>query len=169
MKALVVYESMWGNTRQVATAIAEGLGGVPVTQVDHVDADDLKDLDLLVVGGPTQAFSMSRSSTRRDAVAKGAPASQEGMGVREWLDALPADLTAAVATFDTRATTVRHLPGSAAKSAAKEIKRHHGGRVVDQESFYVLDMEGPLAEGELDRARAWAAKLAHAVPASSRS
>lgn len=169
MKALVVYESMWGNTRQVATAIAEGLGGVPVAEVADVKAGDLGDLDLLVVGGPTHAFSMSRASTRRDAAQKGAPAGRGDLGIREWLDALPSDLTAAVATFDTRATTVRHLPGSAAKSAAKEIKRHHGGRVVDQESFYVLDMEGPLADGELDRARAWAAKLAHAVPASSRS
>jgi flavorubredoxin len=169
MRALVVYESMWGNTRQVATAIAEGLGGVPVTEVNDVGADDLKDLDLLVVGGPTHAFSMSRASTRREAAEKGAPAGHEGMGIREWLDALPPDLTAAVATFDTRATKVRHLPGSAARSAAKEIKRHHRGRVVDQESFYVLDMEGPLMEGELDRARAWAAALAHAVPASPRT
>jgi hypothetical protein len=169
MKALVVYESMWGNTRQVANAIAEGLGGVPATEVGTVDADELKDLDLLVVGGPTHAFSMSRASTRRDAAQKGATGGHDDLGIREWLDALPSDLTAAVATFDTRATKVRHLPGSAARSAAKEIKRHHGGRVVDQESFYVLDMEGPLMEGELDRARSWAASLAHAVPASPRS
>jgi hypothetical protein len=65
----------------------------------------------------------------------------------------------AVATFDTRVDTVRHLPGSAAKKAAKEVRRHHLGRVVASESFYVGDTQGPLLDGELARARAWGEEL----------
>ena len=161
MKALVVFESMWGNTEQVAQAVAGGLeSGVPVEVLDVSGdvPDDLSGIDLLVVGGPTHAFSMSRQSTREDAVTKGAPAGHAKRGIREWLDGLPkAELS--VATFDTRVDKVRHLPGSAAKRAAKEVRRHHLGRVVDSESFYVADMEGPLLAGELERAEAWGHEL----------
>jgi len=161
MKALVVFESMWGNTEQVARAVAGGLqstGPVEVLDVSGEVPDDLSGIDLLVVGGPTHAFSMSRPTTRDDAVNRGAPSGHAKRGIREWLDGLPAaDL--AVATFDTRVGKVRHLPGSAAKKAAKEVRRHHLGRVVDTESFYVDDMEGPLVDGELDRARAWGLEL----------
>jgi hypothetical protein len=90
----------------------------------------------------------------------GAPAGADERGLREWLGALPADLSVPVATFDTRVTAVRNLPGSAAKAAGKELKRHHHGRVVDRRSFYVEGSDGPLADGELDRAAAWGAELA---------
>jgi hypothetical protein len=161
MRALVIYESMWGNTEQVAKAVAHGLEdscAVEVCDVSGRVPGELRDVDLLVVGGPTHAFSMSRASTRADAVTKGAPAGHEKRGIREWLDALPAsDLP--VATFDTRVGTVRHLPGSAAKKAAKEVRRHHLGKVVDSESFYVADMAGPLLDGEVGRAEAWGSGL----------
>lgn len=162
MKALVIYESMWGNTEQVARAVARGLQhSGPVEVLDVSEAPQATgSVELLVVGGPTHAFSMSRSSTREDAVNKGARGGHEGRGIREWLDGLPAaDL--AVATFDTRVGKVRHLPGSAAKKAAKEVRRHHLGRVVDSESFWVDDMEGPLLDGELDRAEEWGRSLTH--------
>lgn len=161
MKVLVVYESMWGNTRDIAETIAERLGpDVPVIDVTQAPPQLPPDLDLLVVGGPTHAFSMSRDSTRRDAVQKGAPTGHESIGIREWLEALPAADTIDVATFDTRVSKVRRLPGSAAKAAGKAVRHSHLGRVVASESFYVDDMEGPLHEGELDHARAWAASLA---------
>ena len=169
MKVLVVYESMWGNTEKVARAVAEGLkdgGPVEVRDVAQEVPTDLAGLDLLVVGGPTHAFSMSRLSTREDAVAKGAPPGHEGLGIREWLDSLPeADL--AVATFDTRVGKVRHLPGSAARKAAKEVRRHRVGHVLDTESFFVADLEGPLLDGELDRAVAWGGQLAGRSAAQS--
>jgi len=169
MKVLVVYESMWGNTEKVARAVAEGLkdgGPVEVRDVAQEVPTDLAGLDLLVVGGPTHAFSMSRPSTREDAVAKGAPPGHEGLGIREWLDSLPeADL--AVATFDTRVGKVRHLPGSAARKAAKEVRRHRVGHVLDTESFFVADLEGPLLDGELDRAVAWGGQLAGRSAAQS--
>ena len=160
MKALVVYESMWGNTRRVAEAIAVGLGGARAAETHQVDVTDVQDLDLLVVGGPTHAFSMSRPSTRRDARQQGATDGVEDQGIREWLAALPESLGVPVATFDTRVLKVRHLPGSAAKAADKEVRRHHGSRVVDRSSFYVLDSSGPLADGELDRAEKWGVELA---------
>lgn len=168
MKARVVFESMWGNTEEVAWAVARGLGeglDVEVLDVSGEMPSDLADIDLLVVGGPTHAFSMSRASTREDAVHKGAPAGHEQRGIREWLETLPESGHIAVATFDTKVEKVRRLPGSAAKRAAKEVRRHHLGRVVDEESFYVEDMDGPLVEGELARAQAWGAGLLVAVGA----
>ncbi|WP_110182906.1 flavodoxin family protein [Nocardioides solisilvae] len=169
MSTLVVHESMWCNTRAVAEAVAEGLrervGDVEVLDVARAPSPLPHGVDLLVAGGPTHAFSMSRASTRRDAVTKGAEPGHEARGLREWLDALPSHDRLAVATFDTRVAKVRRFPGSAAKAAAKEVRRHHLGRLVDVESFWVDDMAGPLLEGELDRARAWGASLAeHLAP-----
>ena len=160
MSAIVVYESMWGNTAAVARAVAEGLGpDTPLLEVGDAPEKLPDDVDLLVVGGPTHAFSMSRPATRRDAVKQGAGTSNAEHGIREWLDALPRSDRVAVATFDTKVAKVRHLPGSAARKAAKEVRRRHLGRVVDTESFYVEDSPGPLLAGELERARDWAAQL----------
>jgi Flavodoxin domain len=162
MSVLVIYESMWGNTRDVAQAIGEGLGGrVTVTEVQVAPRHVPEGVDLVVLGGPTHAFSMSRSSTRHDAVKQGATVGDPERGIREWL----ADQTTTsdrldIATFDTRVTSVRHLPGSAAKGAAKEVRRHHLGHLIGTESFYVSDTAGPLLEGEIERARAWGAELA---------
>lgn len=164
MKALVVFESMWGNTEKVARAIAAGLEEsmeVTATEVGRAPAEPGPEFVLIVAGGPTHAFSMSRPSTRADAHQRGATHGDQGVGLREWLDRLPSGHHAqAVATFDTRVQKVRHLPGSAAKSAAKSAHRHGYERAAQAESFYVLDMEGPLIDGELDRATAWARELA---------
>jgi hypothetical protein len=162
MKALVVYESMWGNTGQVAEAVGRGLGGVPVAEVGATSTSELADLDLLVVGGPTHAFSMSRAATRRDAHQQGAPRGSETGGIRDLLAELPADFDVPVATFDTRVAKARHLPGSAAKAAEKELRHHHHARVVARQSFYVEDSPGPLLGGELERAEAWGTQLAQA-------
>jgi hypothetical protein len=162
MSILVVYESMWGNTRAVAEAVARGMGSdADVHLVEVSDAPDQlpDDVRMLVVGGPTHAFSMTRETTRADAVRQGAAAEHAGRGIREWLDALPAEDGLDVATFDTRITKVRRLPGSAARAAGKQVRRHHVGRLVDTESFYVDDTDGPLHAGELDRAEAWGTTL----------
>ena len=157
----VVVESMWGNTRAVGDAIARGIGG-STTVVDVADArvGVPKDVRLLVVGGPTHAFSMSRGTTRHDAVQRGAEAGHETRGIREWLKHLSKSDQLDVATFDTRVVKVRNLPGSAAKAAAKEVRRHHLGRLVASESFYVEDMGGPLLDGEINRAEKWGQDLA---------
>lgn len=162
MNAIVVYESMWGNTEAVASAVAEGLGqGVAALEVSDAPGALPDDVDLLVVGGPTHAFSMTRPSTRQEAVKQGAGTTHADRGIREWLDALPRSDRLSVATFDTRVAKVRHLPGSAARKAAKEVRRRHLGHLVDTESFYVEDSPGPLLDGELDRAREWGDRLAN--------
>ena len=161
MRALVVVESSFGNTRKVAEAVAVGLGPDTVV-VDVAGAphhlDD--DLDLVVVGGPTHAFGMSRPATRADAARQAGVNGSDDPGLREWIDLVEGRPRCAVATFDTKVTKARHLPGSAAKGAAKALKAR-AFRVVDApHTFYVTDTPGPLAEGELERARAWGTKLA---------
>jgi hypothetical protein len=159
MSVLIVYESMWGNTRDIAEAVQQGLGEGELVDVGDAPATVPEDVDFLVLGGPTHALSMSRSSTRHDAVDHGAPPGHEERGLREWLAAMAPSDHLDVATFDTRATSARHLPGSAARSAGKQVRKHHLGRLVDTESFYVDDMAGPLHEGELARARRWGSSL----------
>lgn len=165
MRALVVYESMWGNTQAVAEAVARGLGdGTSLLPIDAAPAVLPVDVDLLAIGGPTHAFSMSRRGTRHDAVLRGAQESRASTGIREWLDALPSSDGLLVATFDTRVAKVRRLPGSAAKAASREVRRNHLGRILEAESFYVDGIEGPLLDGELDRAEEWGAHLSGARP-----
>jgi hypothetical protein len=162
MKALVVYESLWGNTETVARSVAAGLA--ETAEVSLADVRELPevspDVDLLVAGGPTHAFSMTRASTRADAQQKGATHEVGPVGLREWLDRLPeVGHHPVVATFDTRVDKVRHLPGSAARSAAKSVRRHGYGRARTH-SFYVSDIDGPLLPGEQERAAQWGRELA---------
>jgi flavodoxin len=164
MKALVVYESMFGNTEQIARAVADGLGesvDVQLTEVADAPADPGPGVALIVAGGPTHAFSMSRENTRADAISKGAHEGEREFGLREWMAALPSGQhTEKMATFDTKIKSMRHLPGSAAKSAAKAAHHHGYESVARAESFYVDDVDGPLLDGETDRARAWGRQLA---------
>lgn len=168
-RALVVYESMWGNTSQVAEAIAHGLSGsmaVDLAEVHVAPKLPGAEVDLVVAGGPTHAFSMTRENTRADAVRQGASRPPFDLGLREWLEALPSGHhEQVIATFDTRVDKVRHLPGSAAKGAAKVARRHGFHEAAHHESFYVQDTQGPLLAGELDRAAAWGRRLAQSAVA----
>jgi flavodoxin len=160
MKALVVVESMWGNTRLVAEAVARGLDEkAEVIDVQQAPAELPEDTGLLVLGGPTHAFSMSRNTTRHDAVQQGAHGANEAQGIREWLEQLQPSDHVEVATFDTRVAKVKRLPGSAAKAAGKKVRRHHLGRLIATQSFYVKTTAGPLRDGELDRAHEWGTQL----------
>ncbi|MDN5761334.1 MAG: hypothetical protein L0H41_03305 [Microlunatus sp.] len=104
---------------------------------------------------------MSRPSTRHDAISRGADAAVQDVGLREWMAALPKRRQRSeLATFDTKVASMRHLPGSAARGAAKVGRRHGYELAEPAESFYVDDIEGPLVDGELDRARAWGWQLA---------
>jgi hypothetical protein len=167
MRTLVVVESMFGNTRQIADAVAGGLssfGPVDVVEVHDAPAAVREDVDLLVVGGPTHAFGMTRASTRKDAVTQGARGSGSAdVGIREWLESLPSTDGRAAAAFDTRVTKVRRLPGAAARGAAKALRRHGYRLVLGPESFYVEDTPGPLIADELDRARRWGDRLGAAA------
>lgn len=109
MRALVVYESLFGNTEAVARAVAAGLASPHVSAVDVVEVHDAPasvpaGVDLVVVGGPTHAFGLTRAGTRADAMRRSrtaAPA-RATIGLREWLDGLApaADRLAVAATFD---------------------------------------------------------------------
>jgi hypothetical protein len=167
MRALVVYESMYGNTQRVAEAIARGLHphfDVTLREVGHAEPE-LDDVDLLIVGGPIHAWSMSRESTRKSAheQAEGTPSPSTGIGIREFLaeihDANPEHPVAAAA-FDTAIRTRWFPVGSAAKPAAKQLSKHGYRLVAKPEHFYVSDSQGPLLDGELERAQAWARELA---------
>jgi hypothetical protein len=166
-RALVVFESMFGNTERVARAVAEGLA-------EHSDVDLVRagpgvmprdDVDLVVVGGPTHAFGMSRPSTRVSAGQQGAGESAAaGTGLREWLDTLPGPMghQPATATFDTRIRKPG-VPGSAARSAARRLRHAGLPVVVPPMSFWVRGTGGPLLPGEEDRARSWGRELAQTV------
>lgn len=166
-RALVVYETMFANTEAVAKAIAAGLGqeGYDATAVDVqlVDLVSPMDVDLLVIGAPTHAFSISRSATREDAVRQGASPARAAGGVREWLATLPTEQHGqgpAVAAFDTRIAKARRLPAAAGRIS--RAARRAGLRIVVRpEGFLVEDTKGPLRDGETERAAQWGRTLAH--------
>lgn len=170
-RALVVVESMFGNTREIAAAIAEGLSDQMSAEVFEVGVarQPDRDVELVVVGGPTHAFGMSRPSTR-DAAAKQGASGGTGTdrGIREWLIELTQGTDVAVATFDTRIKK-RGIPGSAARGASRKLRRA-GMRVLGgAHSFFVEGTAGPLLPGELDRARAWGRALAERAITSQRA
>lgn len=165
MRAVVVFESIFGNTRDVAFAVVDGLrdAGVNAHAVEVSGAPAPDDCDLLVVGGPTHAWSMTRANTREDArrqahARERAPVST-GIGVREWLAqrVVGEGRGRMAAAFDTAVSTKWMPTGSAAKAIAKSLARC-GYRVIGHgEQFFVADTDGPLVDGELGRARAWGA------------
>ncbi|MEZ5093418.1 flavodoxin/nitric oxide synthase [Nocardioides sp.] len=163
MSIQIVVESLFGNSDAVAAAIADGAratgASVGVTPVAAAPPELGPEVGLLVLGGPTHAFSMTRPSTRAEAHGKyGAPGQAEP-GIREWIDRAVPRPDLPVVTFDTR-VQVKLVPGSAAKSAASSLRHHGFGRAHRGKTFFVLGVEGPLAEGEAERARAWGAELA---------
>jgi len=162
MRALVIYETMFGNTGRIAEAVAEGMrDGARVDVTDVKDApDDLPPgIDLLVIGGPTHAFSMSRYSTRREAAHRGGRIADLPQGIRDWLGALPSsERPQTFVAFDTR-VDMPLMPGAASHSATRLARRKGFARTADPESFLVQGYEGPLVDGELERARDWGHRL----------
>ena len=179
MRALVVYESMYGNTRDVAKAVADGLATrmpVQLTEVGTAPTVLGDDVGLLVVGAPTHGHGMSKPESRESAehrVADGEPpVVSGGIGLREWLAGLedaPTPAHVAAAAFDTRIKGPRLLWGSAARAAEPHLRAAGAKVVVPAESFLIDGPRGPkygaLVEGELERARHWGEGLADAVPA----
>lgn len=167
MTALIVYESMYGNTQRVAEAVAEGLGRyLPTRAVEVAEAPTMvpSDVDLVVVGGPTHAHGMSTEKTRADAGTRRAEPLISRGGIRDWLaTAYPAKLNLPAAAFDTRARGLELLTGSAAKGFAK-LLAEAGFKVIEPAESFIIAARGAvepdaLAEGELDRARAWGEKI----------
>ncbi|MGB3459659.1 MAG: flavodoxin family protein [Halobacteriota archaeon] len=156
MKALVIYDSVFGNTEQIAQAIGNALGSqedVEILRVSNVKPEQLTGLKLLIIGSPTRQF---RPTAAINNLLKRIP--KNGLkGVK-------------VAAFDTRFTMSaieesRVLPlfvrlfGYAAKPISDRLKKKGGELIIPLEGFFVEGIEGPLKEGELERAADWAKKI----------
>jgi hypothetical protein len=168
MRAVVVYESMFGNTHHVAEAIATGLSptfDVTVVPVGGATPEVLEGADLLVVGGPTHAHGMSRERTRASAVETAADPDQHvtldpdapGEGLREWFETC-GDLPPRAVAFDTRMDLPPLLSGRASHGIRRLLK-HHGATIVADPMSFLVDFENVLEDGELERATAWARGL----------
>ncbi len=172
MRAIVVYESMFGATRHIAEAVAEGLRpSAEVRLVRAADAEEgvLDGVDLLIVGAPTHAWSMPRARTRKgapDYVRKPGsdltlePGADVAPGVREWLSSLHG-LRVAAAAFDTRISLTPVFTGRASRSIAKGLRRGGAALITRPESFLV-DKKSHLLPGQTERARAWGGQVASA-------
>jgi hypothetical protein len=174
MRALVVYESMYGNTHLVAEAVGSGIGpATSVVSLHEATAADVAAADLVVVGGPTHAHSLTRESTRRaaaDAAAKpGSGLAMDpdsyGDGLREWFgDLAPVSGTKYAAAFDTRMPGPPAFTGRASKGIAKRLRQHGFELAVDPQSFLV-SRDNTLGADEVEHARRWGADLAGAMTA----
>ena len=139
MNALVIYDSRYGHTAKIAQAIGEAIGG-PVLPVGEVDPAGLSGFDLLIVGSPTHGGWFTPE-------------------IKDLLEALPPLEGVNVAAFDTRTKTIwnRLLPfGYAAPRIAQRLEGSGGNLLAPPEGFVVLGIEGPLKDGELERADRWA-------------
>lgn len=172
MRALIVYESMFGATRNVARAVADGLRtAMPVDVRGVGDAPGTlgkvaDDVSLLIVGAPSHPFGLSRPRSRAAAAGRGTtlPIATSDVGLREWLDALPpAGHTRDALAFETR-LRVRGMPGSAAKAAGKRLRKAGYRLLWPPQIFYVSDLTGTLVEGELERATMWGRWLGVGAP-----
>jgi flavorubredoxin len=174
MKAVIIYESMFGNTRAIADAVARGFGPgneAVVVPVGKASPELLDGADLVVVGGPTHVHGMSRASTRKGAVQAAAkPGSRltlvpgaEGAGLREWFAALGRENFAAAA-FDTRLDGVAMLTGRASKGIAR-LLRHHGFTLAASPKSFLVTGNNRLRPGEEDRAFEWGRLLSSKVVA----
>ena len=155
MKALVVYDSVYGNTEKIAQAIGGALGPqvqVQVLRVGDAKPEHVVGLDLVVAGAPTHG-------------------SMPSPAMKAWLKALASNSLHGikVAAFDTRVAVSDIKPaiaaffvklfGYAAPAIANSLTKHGGTLVIPAEGFLVKDTQGPPKEGEIERAEAWARQI----------
>jgi flavodoxin I len=152
VRALVVYDSMYGNTEKVAQSIGGAItGDVRVLRASEANPFDLKSIDFLIVGSPTQGFRPTRL-------------------VQAFIESIPGGTLKGIdiAAFDTRipASDVgkglrifMKMGGYAAPRIAQALKKREGNLVAAPEGFFVKGKEGPLKEGELERAASWAKEI----------
>lgn len=156
MKVLIVYDSVFGNTEKIAQVIGNAMGSqaeVNILRVGNVKQENLRGLDVLIVGSPTRAFKPTKEIIN---FLNGFP--KNGLkGVK-------------VAAFDTRFTMSaieesRVLPflvrlfGYAAKPISNRLEKKGGELIIPPEGFFVEGVEGPLKEGEIERAASWAKEI----------
>jgi flavodoxin I len=147
MKTLIVYDSLYGNTEQIARAVGQGIGGeVKVVKVGDADASESGAYDLVLIGSPTQGGRHTKP-------------------MQEFLGKIPADAlkNKNVAAFDTRAKSAWvKLFGWAANRIADDLKGKGANLLAPGEPFFVKSAKGPLVDGELERAVAWGKTIAAA-------
>lgn len=142
MKTLVVYFSKFGNTHKIAETIASSIssnGDARMIEFNSLSEKDLEGLDLLVMGSPTHKMNLPEA-------------------VKPELDRLPKRILSGtrVAVFDTSYKMSWWLNQfTAAKRLSKKLRKLGGKLVIPPETFHVTEREGPLYEGELERAQAW--------------
>jgi hypothetical protein len=166
MKAVVVYESLWGNTAAIARAIAEGIGsGARALSTAEASALELTDADLVVAGAPVMAFRLPTDRMREtlgrtpDRTARPPELSHPSM--RSWLSALPAGHGRSAA-FETR---FWWSPGGSTSAIIRGLERAGYRQVLKPQRFIVLATHGPLRAGEVERAREWGKRLDQAIRA----
>ena len=169
MRALVVYESMYGNTRVIASNIADGLRAdyeVTVVPVAGATAELVAGADLLVAGAPTHLRGLSTAASRRKAAETAATAGSGlrldpdagGPGMRDWLEDI-GHRDGLAAAFDTRVNGLAVLTGRASRRIARLLKRH-GYRLVAAPQGFLVCSHGTLLDGEASWARRWGMTLA---------
>jgi hypothetical protein len=164
MKAVVVYESFWGNTATIARAIAEGMGqGVRALTTTEASGPAMADVDLIVAGAPVLGFQLPSESMRHNIAANpgGAPSAPDlsHPSMRSWLDALP-EAHGSYATFE---TGLRWSPGGATSAIGRGLEQAGRRQLVKGQRFVVKGKWGPLRDGEPERARRWGAEIASAA------
>jgi len=172
MRAVIVYESMFGRTRAIAEAIASGIGDYAETtlvRAGDVGGSVLYDADLAVVGCPTHTRTMPQPVTRKAAPGYAKKHDSDlalepgavGSGVREWLSSLGEHMIYAAA-FDTRTEGPASLTGRASRAISRSLA-HHGMSIVAPPESFLVDEDSTLLPGEMARAAAWGATLGQAV------
>ncbi len=164
MHAVVVYESLWGNTAAVARAIAEGIGpDARAVPTDEATPELVAAADLIVAGAPVMAFRLPTDGMRQGAAQneknRSNPPDVDHPSMRHWLETLPHG-QAPFAAFETR---LHWSPGGATGAIEKGLGQAGYRRIEKGGRFIVEGTQGPLRDGELERARAWGAELARAA------
>ena len=178
MRAVILYESLFGNTAAIAQSVAHGLREArPDAVVDCHSVNDTgalpDDVDLVVVGAPTHFWGLTRSISRNmelqyerrimplDDPVSATRRAAATTGLRSRLAALPPGRGRAAAAFDTRMTGP--LTGGARRAIARRLERAGYRLIAQPQTFLVEAVAGPLLDGETDRARAWGVTLTRAL------
>jgi hypothetical protein len=161
MKAVVVYESLWGNTAAIARAIAEGIGPeARALSTAEATGAAIADVDLLVAGAPVHGFQLPTDQGRANIAAHPGraptPPDLSHPSMRSWLEALP-EGGGRAAAFETR---IPFSPGGATAGILRGLKRAGYRPMAKGQRFIVKGGYGPLRDGEEERARLWGAELA---------
>jgi len=147
MKTLVIYDSVFGNTEKIAKAIAKGVNA-DLLQVDSCTIEKIKGFDYLVLGSPTRAF---KPTEKISAFIKSLP-----MGSLNGVKVMAFDTRLDVKEVGSKILTVMEsIFGYAAAPMQKRLISKGGSKVAEPEGFFVKESEGPLREGEEQRATEW--------------